>query len=84
MTGREPGDGQLADLLGNITSHFPGGGVRRLLTDPVKRSSNSQFIKLQATSCEKRTQKAVASSAYINVSADVIDEGKSFVNYLTT
>ena len=55
-----------------------------MLTDPVKRSSNSQFIKLQATSCEKRTQKAVASSAYINVSADVIDEGKSFVNYLTT
>jgi len=45
----------------------------------MKSSSRAQFSKLQATSCEEPVQKAVVSPAYIKVSPDLINEGKSFV-----
>ena len=66
-------------LESNITSHLPGCGVKRLLKHQVKSSSRAQLSKLQATSCEEPIQKTVVSSAYIKVSPDLIDEGKSFV-----
>ena len=66
-------------LESNITSHLPGCGVRWLLIHQVKSSSRAQFSKLQATPCEEPVQKTVVSSAYIKVSPDLIDEGKSFV-----
>jgi len=45
----------------------------------MKSSSRAQFSKLQATSCEESVQKTVVSSAYIKVSPDLMDDGKSFV-----
>ena len=50
-----------------------------MLTHQVKSSSRAQLSKLQATSCEEPIQKTVVSSAYIKVSPDLIDEGKSSV-----
>ena len=66
-------------LESNITSHLLGWGARRFLIHQVKSSSRAQLSELQATSCEEPIQKTVVSSAYINVSPDLIDEGKSFV-----
>lgn len=41
-----------------------------------------QFSKLHAASCDELIQKTVVSSAYIhiNISPDLIDEGRLFVN----
>ena len=75
------GSGPISRALeSNITSHLPGCGVRRLLLNQVKSSSGVPLNKSQATSCVESMQKTVLSSAYMNVSPDVIDKGRSFVN----
>ena len=51
-----------------------------MLVHQVKSSLSAPFNKLQTASCVELMQKTVVSSAYINVSPDVIDKGRSFVN----
>ena len=67
-------------LESNITSHLQGCGVRRLLIHQVKSSLSAPLNKSQVASCVESMKKTVVSSAYINVSPDIIDKGKSFVN----
>ena len=46
----------------------------------MKSYLSALFNKSQVASCVESMQKTVVPSAYINVSPDIIDKGRSFVN----